>query len=162
VSYLIEAPEPPSRAVRRRRQPPPFKKFRDDDRFKKLRDDIFGKQLRDPKLPRDPGPIKTALDPMPIGRPGSGTQPGTLRPFSVATPHHAPTAQGPGAVDVGEADLTSYLSELEQQLLDLEAAIAEANATTAQANANVARMQEAHAAVASTYEDVLNQLGSTT
>jgi hypothetical protein len=139
--------------------PPPFKKFRDDDRFKKVRDDIVGKPLRDPKLPRDPGPIKTALDPMPIGRPGNVIQPGTLRPFGMATPHHASIAPELGGAGIGGADATHYLSGLEQQLLDLEAAIAEANATATQASADTARLQEAHDAVASAYEDALRQLG---
>jgi hypothetical protein len=135
---------------------PPFKKLSDDrPPFKKIRDDVIGKQIRDPKLPQDPGPVKVALDPMPIGRPGGVSQPGTLRPFSMATPHHAPMAQETAA---GE----SYLSELEQQLLDLEATIAEANATATQANANIARLQEARDAVAGAYEEALRQLGGPT
>ena len=139
---------------------PPFKKLTDEGPpFKKIRDDVIGKQIRDPKLPRDPGPIKGAFDPMPIGRPGGVTQPGTLLPFSMATPHHAPMAQESAA---GETDLASYVSELEQQLLDLEATIAEANATAAQSHANIARLQAARDAVASAYEEVLRQIGGPT
>jgi hypothetical protein len=137
--------------------PPTFKKFRDDDRFKKVNDDLGRKPLR------DPGPIKGAFDPMPIERPGIGTQPGTLRPFGMATPHHAPAALGfGGATGMGGADAASYLSALEQQLLDLEAAIAEANATTTRANADIARLQEARDAIVSTYEDAVRQLGGAT
>jgi len=139
---------------------PPFKKLSDDrPPFKKIRDDVVGKPIRDPKLLQDPGPIKVAFDPMPIGRPGGVTQPGTLRPFSIATPHHAPIEQGTAT---GGTDVASYVSELEQQLLDLEATIAEANATATQANANIARLQEARDAVATAYEEVLRQLGGPT
>jgi hypothetical protein len=103
-----------------------------------------------------------ALDPMPFGRPEIGAGAGTLRPFSMATPHHAPTALGLGAQEMGGAGTTSYLSVLEQHLLDLEAALAEANATSAQANAEIALLQEARDAVASAYEDALRQLGGAT
>jgi Astacin (Peptidase family M12A) len=136
--------------------PPPFKKVLDDDRVKKLRDDVVGKPIRDSGL------IKSSLDPLPIGRPTSVIRPGTLRPFSMATPHHAPMAQVSAAAGAGGADFASYLSELEQQLLDLEAAIAEANATATHANANIARLQESRDAVASAYEDTLRQLGGAT
>ena len=133
--------------------PGPFKKIRDDiSRFKKLRDDIVFR-----KLPRDPGPIK--FDPMPVGRPNIPTRPGTLRPFSIATPHHAPAALGVGAVGMGDPGFLSYLSALEQELLELEAAIAQAQATAAQANADAARLQQASNEVASAYEQAMNQPG---
>jgi hypothetical protein len=137
--------------------PRPFKKVRDDGRFKKLRDDdLVVKALRDPKGPRDPGPIKVAYDPMlPFWRREIGTQPGTLQPFSIATPHHAPGLDE-GALDAGSA---SYLASLQRQLLELEAAIAEAHATAAQANADVARLQEASDAVTNAYSQALDELG---
>ena len=137
--------------------PRPFKKVRDDGRFKKLRDDdLVVKALRDPKGPRDPGPIKMAYDPMlPFWRREIGTQPGTLQPFSIATPHHA-AGLDEGAVDAGSV---SYLASLQRQLLELEAAIAEAHATAAQANADVARLQEASDAVTSAYSEALDDLG---
>jgi len=140
-------------------EPVPFKKVRDDMRVKKLRDDIV-KPVRDPKLPRDPGPIKVAFDPMPIGRPEFPTRPGTLQPFSIATPHHAAAAMRLAAPSTAGAEAASYLSSLEQQLLDLDAAIAEAAATVAQGNADIARLQETRATIARMYEDTLTQWGS--
>lgn len=157
-------------------EPGGLKKLRDDPivkrpwtepgTFKKLRDDpIISKKVRDEpigKLPRDPGPIKGALDPRPIGRPKIDTQPGTLQPFSVATPHHAPAALGFGTGGAADTESMLYLSALEQQLLDLEAAIAETNATAARANADVGRLQEASDALVSAYQDAIDQLGSET
>ena len=51
-------------------EPPPFKKFRDDQRFKKVRDDeLVLKPIRDPiKIAGDPGPIKRDIFPNPGGR----------------------------------------------------------------------------------------------
>jgi hypothetical protein len=135
-------------------RPPVIKQLRDDNRIKKLRDDI-AKPPRDPKLPRDPGPIKSALDPMPIRRPEILRRPGTLQPFSLATPHHAPvvpTGLSGGATPPG-------LAGLEQQWLDLEAAIAEANAVVAQAHADIARLQEARDAIAQAYDELTGQSG---
>jgi hypothetical protein len=92
---------------------------------------------------------------MPVGRPGLVLQPGILRPFSLATPHHAAAALG-GAAEAGQA---AYLASLEQELLDLEAAIAETQAVAAQANADIARLREASAAVAGVYQDAVDRLG---
>jgi hypothetical protein len=134
-------------------RPPIIKQLRDDNRFKKLRDDL-PKGPRDPKLPRDPGPIKGAFDPMPIGRPEILRRPGTLQPFSLATPHHAPVAP-PGMGGSTNQGLTG----LEQQWLDLEAAIAEAHAVVAQAQADIARLQEAREGIAQAYDELLRQSG---
>jgi astacin (peptidase family M12A) len=116
-----------------------------DDRWgwiKNVIDGIRPKSIRDPKLPRDPGPIKAAFDPPePFGRPETAPRPGQLRPFAMATPHHAA--------------LEAQAGGLEQQLLDLEAALAEARATAAQANADAARLQEASDALATAYEQAL-------
>jgi hypothetical protein len=142
-----------------------FKKILDDqNRFKKLRDDPIGKpirdpkMLRDPKMPRDPGPIKVAFDPMPGGLPGLPSQPGTLQPFSIATPHHAAAAAGMGGGMIANAP-GSYVGELAQQLLDLEAAIAQAQATAAQANAEIGRLHEYVAVVSAAYEEAMNRQG---
>jgi hypothetical protein len=133
-----------------------FKKLLDERPwFKKLRDDPIAKPIRDPKVPRDPGPIKGALDPMPIGRPE--IRPGTLQPFTLATPHHAAAALALSSAQAGAAAMTG--AGLEQQLLELEAAIAQAWATAAQANAEVARLQEASALLAGAYEEAMGQLG---
>lgn len=123
---------------------PPFKKVRDDGRFKKIRDDdIVVKSIRDPKGPRDPGPIKNSFDPMPIGRPQNVIRPGGLTPFSIATPHHAPSML-PG-YNSGEAPDASiaYIDAIHRQVLEVDAAVANARATAAQANADAARLQEA-------------------
>lgn len=115
-----------------------FKKIRDDPRIKKLRDDLVVKPLRDPKASRDPGPIKQAYDPMPFRLPNLFNLPGLLRPFSLATPHHAPV----GAEAGGSAP---------QELLDLQAALAQAQAMAAQAEADIARYSEAAASLMEAY-----------
>ena len=139
--------------------PPPFKKVRDDNRFKKLRDDdIVVKAIRDPKGPRDPGPVKVAFDPMPIGLPEIVTRPGTLKPFSIATAHHAPIAPDAGAELQTDPGSMTYLAALQRQLLDLEAAIAQARATAAQANADAAQLQDASDAVSAAYDQALDDL----
>jgi len=160
IKKLLDDRRPPKKL---RDDIQPWKKLRDDlGSFKKVRDDINPhKKLRDDlggKLPRDPGPIKMTYDPMPL-RPEIPILPGTLRPFSMATPHHAPEAMGLAAAAAGQAGAASYLSSMEQELLDLEAGIAQARATAAQANADAARLQEASDAIASAYSDALQQLG---
>lgn len=140
----------------------PFKKLRDDNRFKKLRDDeIVVKSIRDPKGPRDPGPIKISFDPMPIGRPPLVTRPGSLRPFSIATPHHAPgMAQGGAGTSMAFDDGSmAYVQVLHRQMLEIEAAIAQAQATAAQAQADAARLQEASDQVAAEYGQAVADLG---
>lgn len=132
-----------------------LKKILDEGfRFKKIRDEFIIKPLR------DPGPIKRTYDPMPIGRPEIPVvRPGTLQPFSMATPHHALSALGLGAgAAAGPAAAASSLAGVEQQLLDLEAAIAQAHATAAQANADAARLQEASAVLAGLYDEAMNQV----
>ena len=136
----------------------PIKKVIDDRRFKKIRDDsVVVKRLRDPlKGPRDPGPIK--FDTIPIGRPNVTTLPGSLLPFSIATPHHAPLAAEPGMQGMDEAS-AAYLASLQQQLLDLEAGIAQARATAAQANADAAHLEEASGPISAAYSEAMDALG---
>jgi hypothetical protein len=149
----------PGCGIKRPWAEPPFKKIRDDIRqFKKVRDDpIIIKPIRDlPKLPRDPGPIKVTLDPMP--GPGTiTTLPGTLQPFSIATPHHAPQAAGMAEAGA-DADSLAYLTSLQQQLLDLDAAIAQAKATAAQATAEAARLQQSSDGIAKALQDFVGQM----
>jgi hypothetical protein len=126
---------------------PPVKKIA-DDAFKKVRDERIGpaKGLRDPIG----GPRQLFL------------QPGSLLPFTLATPHHAPGAAALGMEAPAGADPQSaaYLASLQRQLLELEAAIAEAHATSAQAAAEVARLQEASDAVAAAYAQAVGDLGA--
>jgi hypothetical protein len=127
-------------------QPPrPFKKIIDDNRFKKLRDDLLPKSLRDP-LPR-----------LPVGFPPG---PNPLQPFSLATGHHASFAEsGAGAGAMNDPNVASYVSGIEVQLLEAEAAVAEARATAARANAEAAKLQEQSSALATAYEQIVNDLG---
>ena len=135
-------------------EPLPFKKVRDDQRFKKIFDDLnVGKPLRDPKGPRDPGPIKTSRDPLP-GRPGTIGRPGTLQPFSIATPHHAALAQH-SIASAAPAAIDAYVVALEQQMLDLDAAIADLVANAAQAQADMARMQQVRDELAGAHDAAL-------
>lgn len=116
----------------------PFKKLLDDQRFKKVRDDLI-KPIRDPKSLRDISPVKRLSDPIVIGGPQAVINPGGLLPFSVATPHHAPSMEGPaGGADDGTM---AYLDALQRQLLDVDAAVAQAHATAAQSQADAARLQ---------------------
>lgn len=140
-------------------EPISVKKVRDDQRFKKVRDDpIVLKPVRDPKLftdrkgPRDHGPIKTAGDPMP-GPPRVIGRPGTLHPFTIATPHHAALAQQ--YASSAPAGMDAYVNELEQQMLDIDAAIAESLANIAQAQADIARMQQSREQFAEAHEAAL-------
>ena len=138
----------------------PFKKVRDDDRFiKAIRDHRVVKPLR------DIGPVKVTRDPRPVFPvfPIEVVNPlGRLRPFSLATPHHAAQtdlSRGVGAADAGSV---AYPSTLQQQLLDLEAAVAQARATAAEANAEAARLQEAADTVEMAYEQAVDHLGGPT
>jgi hypothetical protein len=134
------------------------KKVRDDQLpVKKLRDDPI-KGIRDPKMPRDPGPIKIGLDPRPVAQP-TLPRPTVLRPFSLATPHHAPMLGGASGPAMETAQAVSYLQSLEQEILELDAVIAETNATSARANADLGRLMEIRASLATMYEELLNQLG---
>lgn len=135
-----------------------IKKVRDDARFKKIRDDeVVVKAVRDPKGPRDPGPVKASFDP--IVRPGieNVIQPGTLRPFAIATPHHV--VGGPGIGTDAADQSASYLATLQRQLLDLEAAVTDARARAAQANADAARLEEASNEVLAAYDQAMVDMG---
>lgn len=139
----------------------PIKKILDDQRFKKIFDDrkpfrdpkVLNdpKVLRDPKALRDPGTIKVTLDPMP-GRLGTIGRPGTMQPFSIATPHHATMSPQYAA----GSDPTGYLVNLEQQILDLDAAIADALAQGAQAQADAARMQQLRDELSIIYDSAIS------
>jgi hypothetical protein len=130
------------------RRPPIFKKLRDDE--------LVLKPIRDVKGPRDPGPIKFSRDPMPIGLPEILTGPGTVLPFSIATPHHATLPPAGGSA---EWEPVGLVTTMQRHLLDMEAAIAQARATAAQANAEIARLQESSDAIAREYEEAMNQFG---
>ena len=127
-----------------------FKKFRDDNRFKKIVDDIQTKPVGDPINIPGPGPV---------------INPGTLRPFSLATPHHASLVSSgdiAAAMSSGdaesEADVADYLTQLGQQVLDLDAAIARANATVSQSHADIGRLQEARDLAAAAYEQAMSNI----
>lgn len=132
-----------------------FKKIVDDPRnFKKVRDDIVlpGKQFR------DPGPIKSAFDPITNPGPGPVIQPGILRPFSAATPHHAAIGMEAAAESLAD-NAASYLANLEQQILEVDAAIAQAHASVAQTSADLGRLDETRNALVAAYDDALRAMG---
>lgn len=138
---------------------PPFKKLLDDrPPFKKLRDDPIGKPIHDPKLPRDPGPIKHALDPLPVARPGGYPVSGGLLPFTIATPHHAPGAAGQ-PLGMGDPIAGEYAKELHRQLLEVDAAMMQAHAVSSQALAEAARLQEVADNLATAYSEIVNAAG---
>jgi hypothetical protein len=155
----------------------PFKKIRDEViPFKKIRDDMVVKPIRDPKpildpkLPRDVGPVKPIRDPGPIKRfdpinpvipeirPGLGGL-GGLRPFTMATSHHALLGGAGGAEEAAQAEAAAYLAALERQLLDLEAAIDQARSTASQATAEMAHLEETRASLSAAYAQALSDLG---
>ena len=138
-------------------EPAPFKKFRDDQRFKKFRDDeLVLKPIRDPiKIAGDPGPIKRDVFP----NPAIVIQPGVLRPFAVATGHHAALGGAQDATLAAADSNAAYVGGIQRQLLEVEAAIAQAKATAAQANADVARLSEASDNLAREYERAMTDLG---
>ena len=140
-------------------EPPPFKKFRDDQRFKKVRDDeLVLKPIRDPiKIAGDPGPIKRDVFP----NPAVVIRPGVLQPFAVATGHHAALGGAQDATLTAADSSAAYVGGLQRQLLEVEAAIAQAKATAAQANADVARLSEASDNLAQEYERAMAELGGT-
>lgn len=122
------------------------KKFRDDNRFKKIVDDQEFKKLIDDRLrPRKPGPGPIKFDP--IRGPG---RPTGIMPFSLATPHHAPTSEGSGTCPTCGADAGSAFR---RQILDLEAAAAQARATAAQASADAARLEDQYQQALASYGD---------
>lgn len=145
-------------------EPGGFKKRLDDTRFKKIRDDnVLVKAFRDPKAPRDPGPIKAALDPIVINPWEIVTNPGLLQPFAISTQHHAQMG-GAGDASGLQADDASllYLTTLQTQMLDVQAAIAQAQATAAQAHAEAARLQQASETIASALDQALADMGGLT
>lgn len=119
---------------------------------KKIRDgEIVVKSVLDRSKPlRDIGPVKAARDP--LVRPGGQivVNPGTLRPLGLA-PHHANVSREAASADPGA---------LHQQILDLEAAAAQARATAAQANADAGRLEEASAAAAEAYNQIVGSDGT--
>ena len=118
------------------RPPILVKRIRDANMFKKLRDDVPSKGFRDP------------LPPPPFG--GGGL------PFSLAVGHHAPFQNGDAQ---GGEIVRAQLASIQQQWLDLQAALTQARAAGAQAEADAARLEEASQMLASTYEQLLSQLG---
>lgn len=120
---------------------------------KKVRDgEIVIKVALDRRKPlADIGPVKAAFDPR-VRPEELVINPGLMRPFGMATPHHA------GAMGM-EGDASAQASILHQQVLDLEAAAAQARATAAQASADAARLEEASAAAAQAYNDTAQDLG---
>jgi len=139
-------------------EPVPIKKFRDDQRFKKFRDDeLVLKPLRDGVKPvGDIGPIKRDV---PL-QPPVVIQPGGLRPFAVATGHHAAfVVPGGGPAASMDAATAAYVGGLQRQMLEVEAGIAQARATAAQANAEVARLSEAADALEQAYQQALDEAG---
>lgn len=125
-------------------------------RFKKINDDgIVLKPVLDPRKPlADPGPVKAMLDPRPGLRTVINPNPlitGGLRPFSIATAHHAPLD--------AEGDGPDVVAALQQQLLDAEAAAATAKATAAQANADAARLEQLSEELTAAYADAISDMG---
>ncbi|MBA2277106.1 MAG: hypothetical protein H0W06_05020 [Chloroflexia bacterium] len=113
-----------------------------------MRDEPLPKPVRDP-IPKLRDPLPKLRDPIgPLG-------PGTIQPFSLATPHHAMLGGGLTAADPNGV---AYLAQLQQQLLDVEAAVAQARATAAQATADAGRLEDSAASLVSAYEQVLNSL----
>lgn len=123
---------------------------------KRIRDgEIVVKVAMDRRKPiGDIGPVKASFDPRVIRPEEIVINPGMLRPFGMATPHHA---GAPGRERERDAEATA--SALHQQVLDLEAAAAQARATAAQASADAARLEEASAETAQAYTDVVQDLG---
>jgi hypothetical protein len=139
-------------------EPVPIKKFRDDQRFKKFRDDeIVVKPLRDRVKPAgDIGPIKRDVP----FQPPVVIQPGGLRPFAVATGHHAAfVVPGGGPADSMDDAAAAYIGGLQRQMLEVEAGIAQARATAAEANAEVARLSEAADALEQAYQRAVDEAG---
>lgn len=105
-----------------------------------------------PKPLRDP--IKVVGDPIQpttgrITRPGvTGT--GSVRPFSLATPHHV------GDGGAGDA----YLEELRVQILEVEAALAAAQSSAADASVEVARLSRYHADLVEAYQQASGGQGT--
>ncbi|HYI47026.1 MAG TPA: M12 family metallopeptidase [Allosphingosinicella sp.] len=130
----------------------PVKALRDPPRFKKLLDDErFLKNITDPvKAVRDPGPVKgggrdVRTIPTEIGLPGPLAGGGGLRPFALATPHHAP------GLDSGGSEAEMIDAALQRQLLELDAAIGRAQATVAETTLELNQLVEAREALTKAY-----------
>lgn len=138
-SPLTEPVKPLRDPLKAALDPPRFKKLLDDDRFLK--------NITDPvKALRDPGPIKAGRDvrtiPTEIGLPPGG---GGLRPFALATPHHAP------GLDSGGSETEMIYAALQRQMLELDAAIGRAQATVAETTLELNQLVEVREAVTKAY-----------
>jgi hypothetical protein len=106
-------------------------------------DPIKRPQLDPTKQIADVGPAKPGLDPRvtipPLTR-------GQLRPFTLATPHHA---------GQGDAQTEATLSAIHLQILEVESAIAAANATAAEAAVDVARLGEHRELLLAAYQQAI-------
>jgi hypothetical protein len=136
----------------------PIKKVLDDRRFKKVFDDErLLKPVRDlRKPPRDPGPIKFDVRPElptipPILSGGGGP---FVRPFSLATPHHASMSMDEQIV----VESAAFVQALQLQLLEIDAALGQAQARAAEAAHENARLQELRADVEAAYFEALQML----
>lgn len=126
------------------------KKTRDDGSPKKQRDD--NKFSLDPKARLERRPI--------VGPLGAGTATGSLLPFSILTPHHAPLAGAGGEGETaGAPEAAVYLEALGSQLLQLRAAIAQAEAVGAQAAVDADELSRAYENVAAAYQEALDAGG---
>jgi Astacin (Peptidase family M12A) len=136
----------------------PLKPVRDPKVFKKVVDDErIIKVVRDPrKAPRDPGPVKLAGYDVPTipggGGPLVNPNPlGGLRPFAMATAHHADV----GADEQAQQAAASVLEALQTQLLEVEAAIGRAQATAAEAGLELAQLQGLREAITAAYDEAM-------
>jgi Astacin (Peptidase family M12A) len=137
----------------------PIKKLLDDRRFKKIFDDErWLKPVRDLRKPSsDPGPVKLDARPeipttMPT-IPAVGGQ--LLRPFALATPHHAP----PMAMEEQAlSEAAGFAQALQLQLLEIDAAIAQAQGKAAEAAVEVARLQQARDGIEAAYFEAIQIL----
>jgi hypothetical protein len=134
----------------------PLKPVRDPKVFKKVVDDErIIKVVRDPrKPPRDPGPIKLAGYDVPTIPGGAGplVNPnplGGLRPFAMATGHHADL----GAEEQAQVAATSALEALQVQLLEVEAAMGRAQAAAAEAGLELGQLQAVRDALEAAYDE---------
>lgn len=91
----------------------------------------------------DVGPTKPGLGPRVIN---PRTVFGALRPFTLATPHHA---------EPSDVQADAMLNALRRQILEVESAIAAAHATAAEAAAEVARLGEHLEMLLASYEQTL-------
>lgn len=136
----------------------PLKPVRDPKTFKKVIDDErIIKVVRDPrKPPRDPGPIKLAGYDVPTipGGVGPLVNPnplGGLRPFAMATGHHADL----GAEEQEQLAAAGVLEALQTQLLEVEAAMGRAQAAAAEAGLELGQLQGVRDAITAAYDEAM-------